>query len=438
MRAIIRQKLVEGVGFEMPVLTRRSSVHVPAIGGKAKAVIGMRRAGKTSFLWQKIGEGRAAGIARERLVYFSFEDERLPNLKASDLSVLLEEYYRRYPDFRGREVVTFFLDEIQLVEGWETFARRILDSEAVELYVSGSSARLLSREVATSMRGRAVEVVVYPFSFRESLEHGGQQVPDEGEFLTARQRSMLDRSFRDYLLAGGFPEAQGLSARDRRHLLQGYVDIVLLRDIVERHGLTNVPAVRWLVRQLLANAGGPFSANRFHKDLRSQGIRASIEGLLEVFSYLEDAFLVHGVRIEAGSERKRQVNPVKAYPIDPGLIGPFDRTGRENLGHCLENAVCIELLRRGAELTWVRTPAGYEVDFFARFPSGATELIQVAAGLDDAATVERELRALEDARPLFKDARLRLFTLYPEANAAASVRRDIEVTPAYEWMVDEG
>lgn len=435
MREILRQKLAEVLELEVPKLTRRSTVYVPEIPGKAKAVIGMRRAGKTSFLWQKIGEARAAGTGAERLVYFSFEDERIAKLKAEDLSLILEEYYRRYPEFRGRELVTFFFDEIQWVEGWERFARRILDSEKVDLYVSGSSARLLSREVATSMRGRAVEAVVYPFSFAECLRHAGHEVPEDPAFLSARQRSWIERSFREYLLGGGFPEAQGVSLRDRRLLLQGYVDIVILRDIAERHGLTNLPAIRWLVRQLLANAGGPFSANRFHKDLKSQKIRASVEGLLEVYAHLEDSFLIHGVRIEAGSERKRQVNPVKTYPIDPGLIAAFDRTGRENLGHALENAVLIELLRRGAEVTWVRTPGGYEVDFLARFPGGETELIQAVAWLDDPGVVEREVRGLVDAASLFPAAKLRVLTLDEAWRSPVPRRTDMELSGAAEWIL---
>ncbi len=437
MKKVIREKLADALALELPELTRRSSVHVPAVPGKAKAVIGMRRAGKTSFLLQQIGEARAAGTAADRLVYFSFEDERLAGLAAADLSLVIEEYYRQRPQYRSRERVTFFLDEIQVVEGWEPFARRILDAEKIELYLSGSSARLLSREVSTSMRGRAVEAVVYPFSFGECLRHGGIEPPDDPSFLTARQRSLIERALLDYLAGGGFPEAQRLAARDRRHLLQGYVDIVILRDVAERHRMTNLPAIRWLVRQLLANAGGGFSATRFHKDLQSQKIRASVEGLLEIYGHLEDAFLVHGVRIEAGSERKRQVNPVKTYPIDPGLIPAFDRTGRANLGHALETTVLVELLRRGAEVTWVRTPGGFEVDFLARLPTGETELIQVAATLAGERTAGREFRALADARPLFPDARLRLLTL-GEEGAAAPAAPGVEVTPAHAWLLGPG
>ncbi len=386
-------------------------------------------------MFRLMGEAVEAGTARDRLVYFSFEDERLAGMDARHLSLILEEYYREFPDYRNTQTVSFFLDEIQVITGWEQFARRILDAENIDLYLSGSSARLLSREVATSMRGRAVEAAIYPFNFPESLLHAGAALPKRPGFLSASERSRMEKAFREYLVTGGFPEAQGLGDRDRRQLLQGYVDVVILRDIAERHGLTNLPAIRWLVRQLLANAGGPFSATKFRNDLHSQQIRVSVETILSIYDYLQDAFLIHGVPIEAGSERKRQVNPRVTYPIDPGLIPAYDRTGRVNLGHALENVVLIELLRRDAEVTWVRTPGGLEVDFLARFPDGQMELIQVTAELDDPATVKREFRALADAAPVFKDARLRLLTLNQEIGLEIPKGLDVVVNPAYEWLL---
>lgn len=433
MKEVIREKLASGQQLETPLITPRTSVHLPAIPGKVFAVIGMRRAGKTTYLYQKIAELRSAGIPSDRLVYFNFEDERLAGMRAGDLGLILEEYYLQYPDYRGRKTVWFFFDEIQTVAGWEKFTRRILDSEKVELYLSGSSARLLSREVATSMRGRAVEAVIYPFSFAEYLIHRGEGLPENPAFLSGRQQSIFRRELENYLRAGGFPEAQGISDRDRRHLLQSYVDVVILRDIMERHSLTNLSAVRWMVRHLLANAGGAFSANRFHKILQAQKIPCSVAGLLEIFSHLEDAFLVHGLRIEGGSERKRQVNPLKVYPVDSGLIPVFDRTGRENLGHALENVIMIELLRRGAEVTWVRTPAGFEVDFCVRHPDQTVELIQVCAFPDTAEVLSREVRALVDARTDFPKARTTLITLNPVREN--KLPDEIQTISAWEWLL---
>lgn len=169
MREFLRQKIVDSLAVMPPEMTLRD-VHVPAVRGKAVAVIGPRRAGKTTFLWQVVAERLAGKTPREQLLYFN-EDERLAGLTAEQLHWIVEEYYRLHPGLRDQRRVVFLLDEIQSVSGWEKFARRVQDSEQVELYLSGSSARLLSREVATSMRGRAMEALVLPFSFREFLRH---------------------------------------------------------------------------------------------------------------------------------------------------------------------------------------------------------------------------------------------------------------------------
>lgn len=188
LRAVIRQKLVDSIARPLPALTQRDT-WLPAVSNKAIAVIGMRRAGKTSLLWQIMAKRLRDGLPREALVYFSFEDERLSQMTAQDLQLVLEEYFKLYPERRDRDKTVFLLDEIQLISGWESFVRRILDTETIELYLSGSSAKLLSREIATSMRGRALEAIVTPFSFREMLRHHDalpQQPPRNG-----RKRSAL-------------------------------------------------------------------------------------------------------------------------------------------------------------------------------------------------------------------------------------------------------
>lgn len=431
-RALIRQKIVDSLATRPPAMTRRD-VRLPTVPGKAVAVIGMRRAGKTTFLWQVLGDQVSKGIDREGLLYFSFEDERLANLAAGDLGLVIEEYYRLNPDWRDRRRATFFLDEIQTVPGWETFTRRLLDSEQIDLFLSGSSARLLSREVATSMRGRALEAVVYPFSFREYLRHHQREPSAALPRLTKAQRSSVEKDLLDYLTAGGFPEAQGLNLRDRNELLRSYVDVALLRDVIERHAVSHPVALRWLVRQLLGNAAGSFSVNKFHGDLKSQGTPIAKDTLHSYLGYLEDAFLVRLVSLATDSERRRMVNPRKVYPIDPALIPLFDRSGKPNIGHALETCVMLELERRGAEVGYVHTESGYEVDFFARYSSGREELIQVCASLDDPATRERETRALLDAARQHPQASLHLISL--DIPAAFDMPRGIAVHAAWDWLL---
>jgi uncharacterized protein len=433
-RSRLAEKLADSLRGAIPEGTTRRVYGPVALPGKATAVVGMRRSGKTTFLHQVRGERLASGLGRERLPFVNFEDEQLVGLGADDLHVLIEEYYRRYPALRQQETVVFCLDEIQVVAGWERFVRRVLDSEKVELFLSGSSAALLSREVATAMRGRAWEVVIHPFSFEEALRHQGQPIPERPDFLSARERSALEHAFLDYLSAGGFPEAQGLEDSVRLKLLSDYVDVAMLRDVVERHGVSQVVGLRWMVRHLLGNAAGKFSVEKFYAALRSQGLSISKDTVHELLGHLEDCFLVRTVWMEAESERKRMVNPRKAYPVDPGLIPLFDRTGRANTGHALETAVLIELERRGMAVTYVRTPEDHEVDFLARSATGETELIQVSSDPTDASTAERELRALEEAGRVFPKAVRRLLTLTQDS-MPAQVPSGIVAQPAYEWML---
>ncbi|HMM36912.1 MAG TPA: ATP-binding protein [Thermoanaerobaculia bacterium] len=406
-----------------------------SLPGKATAVIGMRRAGKTTLLHQIRREHLRAGVARERLVFIGFEDEQLAGMGADQLRLLPEEYYRRFPALRQQEVVTWCLDEIQAVPGWERFVRRLLDSEKVEVFLSGSSAALLSREVATAMRGRGWEVVLHPFSFEEVLRHRGRTIPKAPGLISATERSEIESKFVEYLRGGGFPEAQGLDDATRRRLLRDYVDVAMLRDVMERHGIGNLAALRWLVRHLLGNAAAPFSAERFYRDLRSQGLRVGKDTVHDLIAFLADSFLIRVVWMEAASERQRMVNPRKVYPVDPGLIPVFDRTGRSNVGHALETAVFLELERRRCEVTWVKTPEGNEVDFLARTPENALELIQVCADASEPATAERELRALAEAAAHHPSAKRLLLTLTADA-LPRDTPKGVLARPAWEWMLE--
>lgn len=433
-RARLVEKLADSFAAAWPVATPRRVYGKVCLPGKATAVVGARRAGKTTFLHQLRRERIESGVPRERLPYINFEDERLAGLAAQDLHVLLEEYYRRFPALRGRETVTWCFDEMQVVPGWERFVRRLLDTEKVEVFLSGSSAALLSREVATAMRGRGWEVAIYPFSFEEYLRHHGLEAPKRLDLVPSPERSAIERALLDYLGVGGFPEAQGLDAGIRQRLLNDYVDVALLRDVVERHGVTNIAGLRWLVRHLLGNPAASFSVEKFFAGLKSQGIAISKDTVHQLVGYLEDCFLVRILWVEAVSERRRMVNPRKVYPVDPGLIPVFDISGRANLGHSLETAVALELERRGLHTTYARTQEeGHEVDFLARQPGGKAFLIQVCANLDDPGTRERETRALVAAAAEHPEASLHLVTLTPES--ARGIPEPVVVWPAALWFL---
>ncbi|HEX5219052.1 MAG TPA: ATP-binding protein [Verrucomicrobiae bacterium] len=419
--------------FPARALTRRDA-RLPSVAGKVHSVIGMRRAGKTTFLHQLQDDLRAT-LSPEQAVYLSFDDDRLAGIGAEQLGFLLEEFYRLHPDLRGQETVHWFLDEIQMVPGWERFARRVLDTEKVQLVVSGSSAQMLSREVHTSLRGRGLATVIRPFSFREFLRHRGEEPAEKKRHATPAERSKMEKHFREYLAEGGFPETLGLEASLQVELLQGYVDTVLFRDVVERYHVSQVEALRWLVRHCLRNPASSFSVHRLHQDMKSQGHAVAKDAVHAMFSHLLDAFLLSAVPLATNSERQRNSNPRKVYPADPGLIRAFDNSGRSNVGHALETVVLVELERRGLEVGYVKTDDGSEVDFLARHATKGVDLIQVCADMRSPETLTRELRALTEAATTYPRATQRLLVLDQDSMSSVNAP-GVQVQPAYEWLLE--
>lgn len=411
-RDVLRLKLAESIAQPPGDLTRRD-IRWPDIPGKPLAVIGVRRGGKTSLLQQRRATRIAEGRPGESQLLIGLEDERLVGITAMDLGWMIAEHGRQFPDLRPNGLLTVYLDEVQLVDGWESLVHRLAETREIELFVSGSSAKLLSREVATASRGRLLDVLVHPFSYREALRHAGQEPTDPWPHISPADRAVLDRALRDYLLTGGFPEAQGVGARDRTRLLSGYVDTMVLRDIIERHNATNVVALRALQRHLLANPGSPFTVQKFYNALRSQGVAVGKDTLHEYLAHLQDAFMVRVLDMHSASERQRMSNPRKPYPIDPGLIPLYERPGREHRGRALETAVLLELERREYSVTWLRVGDDLEVDFFATRPGDSPLLVQVCMDTTAGATWEREIRALVAASREYPDAEALLVTQDP-------------------------
>ncbi len=433
LHPVLAEKLSVALEPGSPRGMTRRDARLSSVPNKVHAVIGMRRAGKTTFLRQLLAERRGEAGA-ERALYLSFDDDRLADLDSSQLGYLLEEFYRRHPALRGKKTVHWFLDEIQLVPGWERFVRRVMDTEKVEMVVSGSSARMLSREVHTSLRGRGMPTAIRPFGFREFLRHRKEEPAPHPRRWKPAERSLVEKRFREFLAVGGFPEAQGLAIVPRVELLQSYVDTVLFRDIVERYGVSQVAALRWVVRHCLRNPAGSFSVLRLHRDLKAQGHGVAKDAVHAILGYLLDAFLVSAVSLATDSERQRNSNPRKLYPADPGLIRAFDASGRSNVGHALETVVLNELERRGADVSYVRTPGGFEVDFLARDHEAGEQFVQVCADVSSAATLARELRALDEAAKNHRSATRVLLVLDRDARDVAATP-GVEVVPAYEWLL---
>lgn len=417
-------------------------VRLPDVAGKADALVGMRRSGKTYRLF---GEMRALveqGVPRSRVLYLNLEDDRLGTADLETLDRALELFYQRDPDART-EGAWLFLDEVQAIPGWERFARRVLDTEQARLFVTGSSARLLSTEVATAFRGRSVTVEVLPFNMREAARAEGLDLVPNRWPPGAALRSRMDALVVDYLQRGGFPAVRSLHPHDRVQLLQEYVDLVVLRDVGERHNATNLAVLRELVAALFsANANG-FSVSRLHGTLVSQGWKVGKATLLTYLDHLIDAFLFFLVPLRTRSARQRAVNPRKVYAIDPGLAASMYRAGARNRGAQLENAVYLELRHRLGRLaegaiTWVKTSSGKEVDFAVDDPveGGPPALVQVCEQIDDPATRKREIGAIQEAMGETGSDSATVVTLSREERFETDAGT-IRIVPAREWFFRE-
>lgn len=421
----------------LPDVTPRQ-VGLPAAGSMASVVVGMRRSGKTYLLFQEMRRLLASGVDRSRILYANFEDDRLHPLAPDVLDRVLETFYRLSPAART-DGAYLFLDEIQVVEGWARFARRVLDTEDARLYVTGSSSKMLSTEVATEFRGRGLAVELLPFSFPEALGHAGFEVPTGPP--GARVRSRLEAAFADHLRVGGFPDVQVLGEGERIQALQDYVELVLLRDVLERHGLRSVHAARYFALALLQSVGSPTSVNKLGNDLRSRGLGVGKDTLYELLDHFIDAFLLFSIPVFDRSLRVREVNPKKVYAVDPGLAFAVAPAGVSNLGARLENAVYLELRRRyrgGREgtISYYSTSSRREVDFVVgdAATGHATALVQVCADASDPATREREVGSLAEAMAERDVREATLVTMY-EAGTVEVDAGTIGIVPAWEWML---
>lgn len=431
MEKIIEQLIADFYERNLPVITRRQA-RLPGLSGKIDSVIGMRRTGKTWFLFQTIADLLKSGTAKETMLYLNFEDERLLPITTENLRLIPEIYYRRYPRHRGAPC-TFFFDEIQNIKGWENFARRLIDTENIHLCLTGSSAKLLSKEIATTLRGRSIATEIFPFSFEEASRHAGI-VLEDNQRPGAKKRSFIENKLISYLLEGGFPETQGIRPEYRIRVLQEYLDAVILRDIVERHKISSTVPLRYLIRHLLNAAACPFSVNKFYNDLRSQGVPCSKNTLHEFLDHLCDAYLFFQVPLHTCSVRARMVNPRKIYTVDTGLIHACSHDLRPNMGRLLENFVYLELRRDNYNIEYYKTAGGGEVDFLVTNHKGEKKLIQVCADLNNSTTKQRELKALTEAMEEQAINKSVIVTLTQE-DKLHTTAGTINVIPAWLWVV---
>lgn len=369
-------------------------VAFPHAPNKIKVAIGMRRAGKTYFVYQTILQLLKMGVDLSSILYINFEDDRLLPLEQKKFSALVDSFYSLYPGNHDKKCYLFF-DEVQNITNWATVVRRLHDSKNVEIYLTGSSSKMLSTEIATNLRGRSLAVEVWPYSFNEYLR--AKNIEIKRNLFDKKTEDQLTQFFNIYLSEGGFPEIILFRQDLQQKTLQEYLNVAIYRDIIDRYAIKNPTLIKYMIVSMIHSAAKPFTINKFYNDLRSQGYVATKDNLYDYLNFIEDAYLAFSVPLFNKSIRKIQTNPKKLYAIDTGMIRAVTLDYENDFGRLFENIIFLELKRLNCKVSYYLTAERYEVDFLIQTPRGHKKFFQVAWNTEDKKTLEREQRALQIA-----------------------------------------
>lgn len=366
---------------EIPLSLHERSLQLPLNKQRIVTVTGVRRCGKSSLLHLTINRLLASGVDKEQILYIGFDDERLANMDVSDFDEILQAYRLMYP-YRPLSSVYMFFDEIQIVKGWELFVLRVYKSYCKNVYVTGSTAQMLSGEMSSALRGWPDEYTEYPLSFKEFIAFKGvkaNRYTEEGAALMANM-------FKSYLLTGGFPQAVLANVETERvKLLQAYFNTMLFRDMIEHYNISASPSVvRYFLKRVFNNITKPSSVNNIYNDLKSQGLKLSKDSLYQWLDYACNIFLLHKVPKYSKSIIKQSTSLSKYYVVDFALAKSVLLPQSEEKGKALENAVYMHLARHLNENEQIYYfNEGAECDFVIANDEGVKELIQVCWELDE-------------------------------------------------------
>jgi uncharacterized protein len=390
------------------------------------AIIGLRRVGKTFFLYQIINELIESGIEKEAILLVNFEDERLAGLAAERLGIVLDAYYELFPE-RARKDVHIFLDEVQVVPGWERFVARLFEEKRYRLTVTGSSSKLLSKEIATSLRGRSVATHIYPLSFAEFAAYRGLEVDERTAF--SRERFKAVKLLDSYLAWGGFFEVQDAhDDAERRRIVTTYLDLVVYKDLVERYSVKNLAAMKALIRYFVTNATRKATLTRLAGTLGAGPV--SKNTIVQYTSFLEDANVLYAC--PKFSYKLRQGNtPSKFYLADPSFKTVAGANFSADRGLFFENAVYMELRRRGLEVAFHEGKA--ECDFITKTGTKVAGAYQVC--VDPQRAGERETKGLLEALEAFSLPNGMIITADDDREETLSGKR-IRTIPLWRFLLE--
>ena len=420
MEKEIRIILKEFIDTKREIVER--ALKIKAFKNKAVSIIGPRRAGKTYFLlyhFQKmIEEGKNA-------VFFPLDDDRIfpPSLKTIQTMIKISK--ELYPDGK----ITYFFDEIQEVKGWELAVKRLVEKEGERVFISGSSSKLLSKEIATQLRGRTLSYELFPFSFKELIHAKNISY---GKFMSEREIAKIRKSLRKYLFWGGFPEIV-LHNEEKEKILDEYFNTMIYRDLIERYNIRNYIGIKLFLKLAINNFSSKFSINKTLKYFSNQSISISKNTLYDFLEYAKDAYILFPIKKFSYSLKETEQSIPKMYIIDNGFAHVLSFKISENVGRLLENLVFLELRKKfGQNIYYFQSKEGYEVDFLIW--GNKKELIQVSYVSRYDEIDRREIRALKKAASLLKCKKLTCITWdYEDTKRFNNI--SISFIPAWKWFL---
>lgn len=377
--------------------------------GEIVILKGVRRSGKSTILINLIKRLIKGGVDSKEILFVNLEDPKFMNDLNPDLLSLIRDTYLE--NLEPTATPFLFLDEIQNIQGFEKWLVKAYELKTSRIFITGSNATLLSREIGSALSGRYLDVTVLPLDFTEFLAFNGLKIHNRLEYI--QNRLKINKLFEEYLRYGGFPRVALIEDPElKRAELKGYFDSIILRDIVSRYRLDNVETLMRLSVYLLSNISHLVSLNALVNHFQ-----VSYDLINRYMEYLENAYLVIRVPKFDWSLKKQQVNPKKVYAIDTGLSYIASFNVGQKIGARMENIVCLELVRRKKEIYYYRTSGDLEVDFVVKENGQIKTLIQVSAGIGDEKTRNREIRGLVKAKNEMKHSRdARLILLVPDVN----------------------
>jgi len=422
LKEIIVQNQNKNLDFVKPRQTQ-----IPVNTGKIISVSGVRRCGKTHLLLFTINKLLNQNIDKAQILYLNFEDERL-NFQTEELDLIIQSYTELYPNFELQNTY-FFFDEIQNILGWEKFIRRIYDTVTKNIFITGSNSQMLSTDIATSLRGRSINIEVFPLSFKEYLQFKNIDT----NYYLPQNKAIIINTLKKYIVSGGFPEV--LETEYAQKILQDYFYVLLYKDLIERYKISNISALKYFLNRIILNTGKPTSINKIHNELKTAAYKISKDSLYQFAEYAQSVYFLFRINKFDYSLVKQEQSEKKMYFIDNGLINSLSFQFSDNFGMLLENAVYL-YLRQIYNKNIYFYKEQTECDFVIFEKDKPLEVIQVSYDISNPETLNREIKGIEKAIKYFGLNSGKIITFDQEFETVTTNESfKIEIIPAYKYFL---